>query len=373
MTEKSPDEVGKDGRKAVPMAGGGAVNAGPAQEALTSEGPVREHQVLDGYDQKTTAWLFSAGHEPRRIDPAELDEVLSHDENLVWINLPGFTEAQLRKLAPDLGLHRDEVHAALSRWQRPHLAVHDGHFSVSVTVARIDTTSYRVMAGELDLSVGDNYLLSLHQLPLPFADQIVMRARTSPDLVRLDSAYMLYIILDELLAYYEDLYEEVQDEVERMEERALTDTSETFLEDLLKVKHFVSALSRLAEQHRQVFGAFLRPDFRFVHGEEVEVYFRDLEVRLSRLTDTLDSAKDSVNGAFDIYVSHVADRTNQIIKVLTIVSTILLPVTLIVTLFSTAFHGIPLYGTAGFIGMIVTTFAVTAVILFAFHQRGWLF
>lgn len=352
------------------LAGGGKDLTGPSQEALHVEGPVGERHTSPQTD--TTLWVFSPDDPPRQADLSVLADLITVDENLAWIDLGNYTSGQVRDLAAVLHLVRAEVYAILSRWQRPRLDVYDHHFFVSATLARLDSAAHRVIAGQLDLCVGHNYLLSLHRAPLPFNDRILARARQSPELIRFDSAFMLYIVLDELLAYYEDLYEEVQDEVERMEEHALTDTSDGFLEDLLEVKRYVTALARVVEQHRQVFAAFLRPDFRFVHGEEVEVYYRDLEARLAHLTDTLDDAQTSVNGAFDIYVSHVSHRTNQIIRVLTIVSTLLLPSSLIVSLFATSFHDVPLYGAPGFFGMIAAIILVTAGILLAFRRQGWL-
>ena len=98
----------------------------------------------------------------------------------------------------------------------------------------------------------------------------------------------------------------------------------------------------------------------------------DLDVRLARLIDTLSAAQDTVNGSFDIYVSHVAHRTNQIIKVLTIISATLLPVTLIVGFFGTSFRGVPIYGSEAFPVMLGAIAAVAAVTLYLFHRQGWL-
>ena len=108
--------------------------------------------------------------------------------------------------------------------------------------------------------------------------------------------------------------------------------SDALLEDLLHLKRFVFAVYRLASQHRATLEAFLRPDFPLVGGDVIEPYFRDLDERLGRLLDALEAAKESVNGSFDLYVSQVAHRTNDIMKVLTIVSVTLLPASVILGL-----------------------------------------
>ena len=194
----------------------------------------------------------------------------------------------------------------------------------------------------------------------------------NPALLKLDSAFLLSILIDELLAHYEVLTEELEDEVEAMEVRALTDSSDALLEDLLHLKRFVFAVYRLAGQHRATLEAFLRPDFPLVGGDVIEPYFRDLDERLGRLLDALEAAKESINGAFDLYVSQVAHRTNDIMKVLTIVSVTLLPASVILGFFGTSFESPRINTTAGFIVMIALIMLTTVGSLILFARRGWI-
>ena len=230
----------------------------------------------------------------------------------------------------------------------------------------------RVLASELDLFVGRNYLVSAHKRPLPFGERALARAVQNPALLKLDSAFLLSILVDELLAHFEVLTEELEDEVEAMEVRALTDSSDALLEDLLHLKRFAFAIYRLAGQHRATLEAFLRPDFPLVGGDVIEPYFRDLDVRLGRLLDALEAAKESVNGSFDLYVSQVAHRTNDIMKVLTIVSVTLLPASVILGFFGTSFESPRINTTGGFIVMVALIVLTTLGSLVLFTRRGWI-
>lgn len=352
--------------------------AGSARRPMPDH-PVAQAVRLEGEAPRTGAddlrvftWLFRERHEPEEFDLDRLSELVREDANLAWIDLSSYAEADLRRLAVVLGLHRIGVHEALSSWKRPRLDAFKDHFFVSVTVARLAPRTRRVHAHEMDLFVGRNFLLSTHKQPLPFIDRVLSRAYQSPDLIRLDSAYLLYIILDDLLAHYEGLHEQVQLEIEGMEERALRDTSDSFLEDMLRFKRYTFALGQLAEQHREVFAAFLRPDFHWVSGEEVDIYYRDLDARLGRLLGLLQAARDSVNGSFDIYVSHVTHRTNQVIKVLTMASTILFSATLVAALFSTNIQGVPLYRPGDYLLMLAIMLIVGASIVCLFRWRRWI-
>lgn len=319
-----------------------------------------------------TTWLFRPGQEARGFDLQELPQIVAQDENIAWLDLEGYSEEEFRHVAELLRLPQRGVRTALAAWQRPSLDSAGELFWVTATVAHVDPEARKVRASQLDLFVGRNFLLSSHKLGLPFGERVLGRARRSPELVQLDSAYMLYIMLDELLHYYEGLTENVDDEIEQMEERALTDTSDAFLNDLLHLKRYIFALSRLVEQHRTVFAAFRRPDFGFLSNDEVKPYYRDLEERLGALIGMLTPAKDAVNGTFDIYVSHVSHRTNNIMKILTVVSTVTVPASIILGFFGTSFQGVPLYDAREFWIMVSSILVTTLAVLFAFRRKGWI-
>lgn len=370
--EGDPAAAAADAREARALAGGGGSLSVLAPDVVEPEDEAAAVSAASATAADLSMQVFGEGDDPREGRLDELHTLVQDDRMFVWIDLSDYRPDDLQRIARTLDLNRVAVHLALSPWQRPRLDSFGDHYFVSATVARIDGESYRIQAGQLDLFVGNNFLVSLHKLPLPFRDNVLARSRHNPELLDLDSSYMLYIILDELLAYYEDVGEEVRAEVEVAEEQALADPQDSFLQDVLHLKRYVFALDQLVQHHRQVFEAFLRPDFAFVSGQEVDVYFRDLEDRLERLVDTLRATRESVNGAFDIYVSHMAHRTNHIIRVLTVVSTVILPMTLVISFFGTSFKNVPIYNLGGFIALIVILAVLVGGILGIFRRQGWI-
>src|SRR5215216_2665942 len=318
------------------------------------------------------AWLFQEDAEPRQVGLEELPMLAADDAYFVWVDLNGYVPSDLAQVAEQLDLPEAAVQVTLAGWQRPRLGVFRDRYFVAVTVPHGELAAQRVLASELDLFVGRNYLVSAHKRPLPFTERVLARAVQNPALLKLDSAFLLSILIDELLAHYEVLTEELEDEVEAMEERALTDSSDALLEDLLHLKRFAFAVYRLASQHRATLEAFLRPDFPLVGGDVIEPYFRDLDVRLGRLLDASEAAKESVNGSFDLYVSQVAHRTNDVMKILTIVSVTLLPASVILGLFGTSFESPRLGTPAGFVIMVAMIVLTTVGALILFARRGWI-
>jgi len=336
------------------------VDAEGAADAASSEGP------------GVVAWLFREDAEPGQVSPEKLPPLAADDAFFVWVDLDGYVPSDLAQVAEQLDLPEAAVQITLAGWQRPRLGVFRDRFFVAVTVPHGELAAQRVLASELDLFVGRNYLVSAHKRPLPFAERVMARAMQNPALLKLDSAFLLSILIDELLAHFEVLTEELEDEVEAMEVRALTDSSDALLEDLLHLKRFGFAVSRLASQHRATLEAFLRPDFPLVGGDVIEPYFRDLDVRLGRLLDALDAVKDSVNGSFDLYVSQVAHRTNDIMRILTIVSVTLLPASVILGFFDASFESPWINTTSGVIIMVALIMLTTLGSLVLFARRGWI-
>jgi magnesium transporter len=322
-------------------------------------------------DQKThlRAWRFS----PEENDPVEVDPLaLDGSEGFLWIDLTAYLDADLRELGQRLHLHPAGIRTALAPWRRPGLDAFQNHALASATIVHPDPESRQIRVDELDLFVAPDFVLSAHRQPMPFFEAVLDRASGNPELLCQDSSFLLYIILDELVEHYERITERLEEEIEQMEERALTDTSDKFLADLVKLKRFVFAITRLADQHRTVFAGLLRPDFPFVSGEEVEPYFRDLEQRFAGRMETLLAAREGVNGSFDIYVSSISNRTNHIMKLLTMVSAILLPASVIFGFFGTNFTSMAIFQPWGFYFMMALVVSLILVMLHVFRRNSWL-
>ena len=368
------DPADAEGGETDTLAGGGVALPKTAEEVVRVEAAAGAELGVETDAARPTAraYLFHLDDEAREVSLEEIPELVKSDDNFVWLDLSGFGEGEFRDLAEELELPGAFVRTTLSGWQRPRLDVFGERFFITATLPGTDPNAYRVYAGELDIFVDRNLLLSAHKLPLPLAGRVMARARQNPRLMQEDSSFLLYIIFDELLEHYEELVEGVEDQIERTEERALTDTSDDFLEEVLALKRYVFALSRLANHHRVVLNAFLWPDFPFLSPDAVNPYFRDLEGRFSRLMDSLDSSREAVKGAFDIFVSHVSHRTNGVMKVLTIVSSVLLPATFLLSVFGTSFEGVPLYRREFFEPVLLLIVLTMIATLLIFRRKRWI-
>jgi magnesium transporter len=311
----------------------------PAPPEVKTEGKVaRSRRKKRG--SAVHGYLFKQGTCDEDVELDAIPGLIRHDQNLAWVDLSEYAEDDFQAVASLLDFHPLTVRATLTDWERPRVDVFPDYFYMSVTVVQADQRRRQLVAAELNIVVGRNFMVTAHKQPLGFADKVLQRLKQSPEVATLHTGYALYIILEELVEYYQGLFEHIDEEIEQAEEKALTESSDAFLADLLALKRYIFVLGRFAEQHRSVFAVLTRPDFTPVQGPEVEPYFRDLQESLARLIDKLVAARESVTEAFDIYVSQVSHRTNELIRVLTLISTVVLPATLVVGFFSTNFTGI---------------------------------
>ncbi|MFN2465694.1 MAG: magnesium transporter CorA family protein [Candidatus Dormibacteria bacterium] len=341
----------------------------PAPPEVQTEGAVTRSRRA-AQSASVRCYVFRGGDcdEDRAVE--DVPRLAKDDRNMAWIDLSKYSAADLERVAGLLNLHPITVKATLSDWERPRVDVFPDYFYLSVTVARADQPRRKLVAAELNIIVGRNFLVTAHKLPLDFGENILQRLKQSPEIATLHTAYALYIVLEELIEYYQGLVEHIDEEIEEAEEKALTESSDKFLSGLLALKRYIFVLGRLAEQHRSVFAVLTRPDFTHVRGDGIEPYLKDLQEDLSRLIDKMLNARDSVTEAFEIYISQVSHRTNQLIRVLTLISTVVLPATLVVGFFSTRFTGLPwLQSMAGFGVMVLLMFAIPISILIFIRRR----
>ncbi|MFN2463958.1 MAG: magnesium transporter CorA family protein [Candidatus Dormibacteria bacterium] len=342
-----------------------AVEDVPAPPEVETEGPVEKRRRAP-QGRTTQVHMFREGSLDDHVPLDRIPALVRDDANLAWIDLSEYPRADFQHVADLLGLHPLTVRATLADWERPRVDVFPAYFYMSVTVVDADQARRKLVARELNIVVARNFLITAHKSSMPFTEKIRDRLRQSPEVATLHTAYGLYIVLGELLEHYAGLFEHIDEEIERVEEAALTETSDRFLEDLLALKRYIFVLSRFAEQHRSVFAVLTRPDFTHVSGERIEPYFKDLQEDLARLIDRLSAARESVTDAFDIYVSQVSHRTSQLLRVLTLISTVVLPATLVVSFFATSFtwtHA--LYSFPAFLVMLLLAIGLpTGILLF---------
>jgi magnesium transporter len=329
----------------------------------------------NGGDMRT--WLYRSDRTPTRAELSEWPTLCQDDQNLLWVDLVDPSDEVLAEVSQLLGIDPRAARITRRPSTRPLVRTFKDHYVV--TAFSVDVDERNVEKGgeptttvtEINAVAGRNFLLSVHDRPIPWLKDLEERTATNPQLGRLDSSYLLYVLLDTLVGDYSREFDEVEDEVERMEEALLRDTGRGAFDQVMVMKRHIHTVRRIVAPHRTAFSVLAAPDSP-VPQSQVEAYFRDLIQHLDNLLERLEHARDTVTGSYNLYISNVSYRTNQELRVLTFLSAVLLPMTVITGVFGTNFKMAEYDFYEGFYAMLIGMALMTAIMLGFFKWRKWL-
>ena len=288
------------------------------------------------------ARLLEPDAPPTDLDGTAWLEIGADDRKLLWVEAeaPSADELDLITRRFDVAPHAIELLRRPNR--RPKVRTYRDLFLVvtlAVDVHELEKGSPRIEVVEIDVLVGLNFLVSIRKRAraLPYTDELDARISTNPYIGRLHGAYLLYMLLDTIVGTYAREFDEVEDRVERLEEQMLREPGRAALDQATVMKRHIINLRRLISPHREAFGVLAAADIPLIEEEHVRDYFHDLLEHLDDFVERLDHARDVLAGAYNLYISNISQRTNQELRVLTFLSAVLLPMSVIAGLFGTNF------------------------------------
>ncbi len=323
------------------------------------------------------ARLFRSEHPPADAAVAEWPALCLDDANILWVDAHAPSEAEFADITRLFHIDPRAAESARQVSRRATVRVFEEQHLVTVLAVQVDEAhgSPRITVIELDVFIGRNFLVSLHRRPLPFTDAFDERTVSNPHVGHFDSAYLLYLMLDSLVGDYARAFDQVEDRVEHLEEQLLHEPGRGALHDVTLMRRHLLRLRRLVSPHREAFGTLLAVDPPLIRQEGLESYFRDLLGHLDRVIEQLDHTRDVVSGSYNLYISNMSHRTNEQLKVLTFLSAVLLPMTVITGLFGTNFK-VPAFEDETlwplYYVMLVGMGLVAVVMLAFFRWRRWL-
>jgi magnesium transporter len=250
-----------------------------------------------------------------------------------WLDLADPSDDKLRELADQFHLHPLSVQDARMFKQRPKLEDYGAY--VFLVVFGVDTgagNGEQVELREVHAIISGDYVVTIHQGPYHVLDELRDRYRTEP--VRSEQ-HVVYRILEEVTSTFFPVLSDIDEEIDAIEDEVLADAREPVLRRIFTLKRDLVAMRRVISPLRDVFArdAERIADIRGLQADN-RLYFRDLYDTLIRVSELVDSYRDLLSGATDLYLSTVANRQGEVNKQLTMIATIFLPLT-----FLTGFFG----------------------------------
>ena len=261
--------------------------------------------------------------------------VHGHTAN-AWIDFDSEDEVTVREALAPCGVHPLVVEDLVQQVNRPKFDDYGDYLYVVVHSARWETSEDRPSLREVDMVVGEHWLVTYHE-----GDTRSVMAATAllprrPALLAKGPAYLMHYLLDVLVDHYLPLVDRLAEDVDRLEEEVFTDTTMQMHARILRIKRGIGGLRRIVGPQRDTLLALTRDELRAI-PPELRPYLRDVYDRLARVSDLLDSFRDESASVLELYLSAVSNRMNEVIKRLTVIATIGLPLTVITSYYGMNF------------------------------------
>ena len=304
----------------------------------------------------------------------QLPELLRDQSAVVWVDMEAPTEVDERVLLDVFEFHPLTVEDCRENRHYPKIEEFPGYLYFIVHGVTADTSPDRFNTIELDGFLGPNYVITYHHDKFRSIANVKQLLRTSPVACKRGPAFLLHQILDQVVDYYSPVLDDFDDRVDQLEQEifGLKQPNNQILSEIQDLKRGVLRLRRISNKQMDILLRMSRGEFELI-PEDMRPFYRDVYDHLVRVVDLSESYRDLISGCLEAYLSVVSNRMNEIMKVLTIFSAIMLPLTFIAGVYGMNFDNMPeLHSRYGYYGTLIFMAVVAVGMLIFFWRRGWL-
>jgi len=309
------------------------------------------------------------------VDLADKDALLSSPCNLLWIDIYDCTEEELKYVGQVFNFHPLAIEDCLQENPRAKIDRYDDYsFFVFHALRYYEEASddeEEIASIELDVFLGPNYIVTIHPVALWAVGKVARVSRYSAEFMNRGPDYLLYSIIDNIVDDYFPIIERLADRIDELEDDIFTSAHHEINEEMLALRRTILLMRKVLLPQRRLF-ANMHGRYPFIIREENKPYYLDVIDHLDRILDSVDTFRDLVTSSMEIYYSIVNTRTNEVMRVLTIVSTIMIPLTFITGLYGVNVH-IPLQDNPMYFWHILGGMGLLAgFMLFIFRRNRWI-
>ena len=288
-----------------------------------------------------------------------------------WMDIEAPSEEDLKLLSQTFKFHPLTIEDVTQHGQRPKLEDYDGYRFMVLFSARW-TSGGNLESDEYHMYLSDDYLVTVHDRPAPHLDSLRKRIEDEPGIARGKSDFLTYLVVDAIIDPTFDALQRLDSTIDGLENAIVERADTSQLREIYRLKHSVTQIRHLLGAERDLFQRLITET---LSDPTLGVYYRDVYDHVIRQYESVDSLRDLLTGAMDVYLSTVSNRLNVTMKALTVIASIFLPIS-----FLTGFYGMNFAFLTGvlepptfafFIG-VGTMVLATLIQLMLFRRRGWL-
>lgn len=297
---------------------------------------------------------------------------LKDPQGLLWIDFCRETSERVEPILRDtFNFHPLAIDDALRQTHVPKIDNWVEYVYLVVHSVSFDHATLELVTSELDVFLGRNFLVTSHAAPADAVDRLWTICQRDPNVAGRGTDYMLYSLLDMVASDYLPTMDLLDETLDELEDEVFSRPTNQTLNTLFQVKRAILHLRRVIGPQREVLNRLARDPYEVIDPED-RVYYRDVYDHFVRLVDINETLRDLVGGTLDTYLSVTANRTNDIMKVLTIFTALFMPLTFITGFFGMNFEFLPFRHEGLFWAATVGMIAMPAVMLMWFRGKHWM-
>src|SRR6266542_4950669 len=334
--------------------------------------PRRAEPAQDRSEARRLVVHKSDGQFHTAVNPSDISELIGERGTFLWLALQNPQDQGVELLREEFEFHPLSIEDATRHHERPKLEAFEKYYFLVFYCIGYDKSRERLCDQPINLFIGANYIVSVHHDPIGSIDETLRRWQANAAEFGSDAGALLYNLLDTIVDDYFPVIDQLAERVEDIEERIFERFREDALQEVFGLKRDLLHVRRVVAPERDVLNVLIRREVPIFERNTI-LYLQDIYDHIVRITDSIDTYRDLLSSALDAFLSVQSNRLNQIVKILTITSIVLMSDALIAGIYGMNFDFIPeLHWTFGYpfaLGLMVVI--STGLILF-FRRQKWL-
>jgi len=315
-----------------------------------------------------------ANFQEREIRTIEECFVFKDTPTVTWINIDGLHQIEiLEKLGRCYGFHPLVLEDILNTDQRPKMEDYGDYLYIVLKMLSYNDKNSEIETEQVSLILGPNFIFSFQEKEGDVFDPIRERIRSGKGRIRkMGADYLAYALLDSIVDNYFTIMEKLGETIEFLEEELVTQPTPETLQTIHQLKRELIFLRKAVWPLREVISGLERGELVLIK-ETTRIYLRDVYDHTIQVIDTIETFRDMISGMLDIYLSSVSNRLNSVMKVLTIIATIFMPLTFVAGIYGMNFKFMPeLEWRWGYPMVWVLVVVIGVFMLIYFKKKRWL-
>ncbi|MFH1256656.1 MAG: magnesium/cobalt transporter CorA [Candidatus Diapherotrites archaeon] len=291
-----------------------------------------------------------------------------------WINVSCVHETDvIEKIGKQFGVHPLILEDIVNTKQRPKIEDMGDYAYIVFRVLSFDEKNNRILSEQISIILAQNFLISFQETPNDPFDPVRQRIREGKGRLRkLGTDYLAYALIDATVDNYFLILEKLGEKIERLEEKIVVNPKPETLKAVHSLKREMIYLRKSVWPLREVISGMNRSESTLI-SRETGIYLRDVYDHTIQVIDTIETFRDMLSGMVDVYLSSVSNKLNEIMKVLTIIATIFIPLTFVTGIYGMNFRFMPeLESPVGYYIILFVMACIGIAMLFYFRKKKWI-